>query len=123
METSRKFIANQNLGKAWLILADNEIIGYVMLTFVFSFEYGGKIAFIDELFLSEQTRGKRIGKQTLEFLKSESDWLGLKLLYLEVESHNKKAENLYLSAGFETHHRLLMRYKILATATKKSNKN
>ena len=118
-----EFTANKNLGKAWLIVTDKEIVGYVLLTFVFSFEYGGTVAFIDELYLSEGARGKGIGKQTLDFLKSESDLLRLKLLYLEVESHNKKAENLYLSAGFEMHHRRLMRYKIPASNNQQHNEH
>ena len=34
----KEFIANENLGKAWLILNQNEIVGYVILTFIFRFE-------------------------------------------------------------------------------------
>jgi hypothetical protein len=45
----KEFISNENLGKAWLIFNDNEIIGYTILTFVFSFEYKGKIAFLERL--------------------------------------------------------------------------
>jgi ribosomal protein S18 acetylase RimI-like enzyme len=115
-ETSRKlfsdFILNENLGKAWLIYDENEIVGYVILTFVFSFEYGGKIAFIDELYLSEKARGKRIGKAAIEFLKEEAARLSLELLYLEVEHHNSNAQKLYLSAGFGLHNRKIMKYKI-----------
>lgn len=106
-----EFIENQNLGKAWLILLGNEIIGFVILTFVFSFEYGGKIAFIDELYLSENARGKGIGKQTMAFIDTESRKMDLKLLYLEVDEYNVNAKKLYLSAGFEFHHRLIMKHK------------
>lgn len=109
-----EFIDNENLGKAWLILDENEPVGYVILTFVFSFEYGGKIAFIDELYLSENGRGKGIGTQTIAFIKAESPKLSLKLLYLEVEHHNSGAQKLYLAAGFEIHNRKIMRYPIQA---------
>lgn len=38
IETSKKlfhqFLENENLGKAWLILNENDIVGYVILTFV-----------------------------------------------------------------------------------------
>ena len=54
----KEFIDDKNLGKAWLILSDNEIVGYVILTFIFSFEYQGKIAFLDELYLK-----KHVGKE------------------------------------------------------------
>lgn len=108
----QEFIHNENLGKAWLILEDKEIVGYVILTFIFSFEYGGKIAFIDELYLKESARGKGIGNETIEFIKSESTKLSLKLLYLEVENHNEKAQKLYLAHDFAIHNRKLLKYKI-----------
>ena len=107
-----EFIKHENLGKSWLIVSDNELIGYIILTFVFSFEYHGKIAFLDELYLTEKVRGKGIGGKTLEFIQSESHKLSLKLIYLEVEKHNEKAQKLYLTQGFELHNRKLMKYRI-----------
>jgi ribosomal protein S18 acetylase RimI-like enzyme len=106
-----EFISNKNLGKAWLILSDNEIVGYLILTFVFSFEYQGKIAFLDELYVTEKARGKGIGSKAIGFIKDESHKLSLKLIYLEVEPHNKKAQNLYIANGFEMHNRKIMRLK------------
>jgi ribosomal protein S18 acetylase RimI-like enzyme len=107
-----EFISNKNLGKAWLIVSDNEIVGYIILTFVFSFEYQGRIAFLDELYVTEKARGKGIGSEAIAFIKTESHKLSLKLIYLEVEPHNKKAQKLYLANGFELHKRQLMQYKI-----------
>ena len=108
----QEFISNENLGKSWLIVSDTEIVGYIILTFVFSFEYQGKIAFLDELYLTEETRGKGIGSKALEFILNESPKLSLKLVYLEVEQHNEKAQKLYLAHDFEVHNRKLMKYKI-----------
>jgi ribosomal protein S18 acetylase RimI-like enzyme len=107
-----EFISNKNLGKAWLIVSDNEIVGYIILTFVFSFEYQGRIAFLDELYVTEKARGKGIGNEAIAFIKTKSHELSLKLVYLEVEPHNKKAQKLYLANGFESHKRQLMQYKI-----------
>ena len=106
-----EFITDENLGKAWLILSDNEIVGYVILTFIFSFEYQGKIAFLDELYLSEKARGKGIGSQAVAFIIAESKKLSLKLIYLEIENHNQNAQKLYIASGFELHNRRLMAYK------------
>lgn len=116
LEISRKlfkeFVANESLGKAWLIYNNNEIVGYVILTFIFSFEFQGKIAFLDELYISQNSRGKGIGKQTINFIKAEIHKLSLKLILLEVEPHNLNAQKLYISNDFEMHSRLLMKYKI-----------
>ena len=107
----QEFISNENLGKAWLIFSDNEIIGYVILTFIFSFEYQGKIAFLDELYLNENARGKGIGSQAIQFVVEESKKLALQLIYLEIENHNQNAQKLYIASGFELHNRKLMAYK------------
>lgn len=107
----KEFLANENLGNAWLILSDNEIIGYVILTYIFSFEYQGKIAFLDELYLTEKARGKGVGSKTIAFVLEESKKQALKLIYLEIENHNQNAQKLYLASGFELHNRKLMAYK------------
>jgi ribosomal protein S18 acetylase RimI-like enzyme len=116
IEVSKKlfqeFISNENLGKSWLILSDNTVVGYLILTFVFSFEYKGKIAFLDELYLTAAARGKGIGSKAIEFIQNEAHKAALKLIYLEVELHNEKAQKLYLASGFESHNRQLMKYKI-----------
>lgn len=108
----QEFISNENLGKSWLMYSENEIVGYIILTFIFSFEYGGKIAFVDELFIKEIARGKGFGKETIQFIQSEVPKLSLKLLYLEVEPHNENAQKLYLAHDFELHNRKLMKYKV-----------
>ena len=116
LEISKKlfkdFIADENLGKAYLICVDNEIVGYTIITYVFSFEYKGKIAFIDELYVKDSFRGKGIGSETIEYIKNECHKLKLKLIYLEVENHNLKAQKLYIANDFEFHNRKIMKYKI-----------
>lgn len=108
----QEFISNEHLGKSWLICSENEIVGYIILTYIFSFEYGGKIAFLDELFIKETARGKGFGKEAIQFIQGEVPKLSLKLLYLEVEPHNENAQKLYLAHDFELHNRKLMKYKV-----------
>lgn len=106
-----EFTENESLGKGWQLLSDGQPVGYVILTFVFSFEYAGCIAFVDELFITEAFRGKGLAKQALDFIKEEAKTLSIKVLYLEIEPHNETARKLYLSKGFAPHKRGLMRYK------------
>jgi len=103
-----QFISDGNLGRSWLIEQDGHVVGYVILTFIFSFEFAGRIAFIDELYIVEKARGKGIGRQTIDFIQNEAMNLDLKLLYLEVEPHNSNAKKLYFGKGFEEHKRQLM---------------
>ncbi|GEC79770.1 GNAT family N-acetyltransferase [Flavobacterium aquatile] len=108
----QEFISDEKLGKTWLIYDDSQVIGYVILTFIFSFEYKGRIAFIDELYLKDVARGKGIGAKTLEFIKEQITKLSLKLLYLEVEHHNENAQRLYIANDFVIHNRKLLKYKV-----------
>jgi ribosomal protein S18 acetylase RimI-like enzyme len=116
VEVSKKlfeeFIANENLGKSWLIFSDNEIVGYVIITFVFSFEYKGKIAFLDELYVKENARGRGIGNKTIQFIKKETKKLNIKIIYLEVEKHNHSAQKLYIANDFVIHNRKIMKYSV-----------
>jgi ribosomal protein S18 acetylase RimI-like enzyme len=106
------FIANPNLGKAWLIYNDEEVIGYVILTFIFSFEYKGILAFLDELYIKKEHQGKGFGKQAVQFVQKESSQLNVKMLYLEVEQHNENAQKLYLAHDFEVHNRKILKHKL-----------
>lgn len=107
-----EFIGNESLGKCWLIEKEGETAGYVILTYIFSFEFGGRLAFVDELYIKEAFRGQGTGKNAIGFIQSEAKKTGLKLLYLEVEHHNSNARKLYIDKGFESHKRQLLYYKI-----------
>jgi diamine N-acetyltransferase len=102
------FIYGEHLGRIWLIENNGEIIGYVVLTFCFSFEFKGRTAFVDELFLKESFRGKGIGGMVLDFIDEHAKELGLAALHLEVERHNEKGKKLYVNKGFKEHERALM---------------
>lgn len=108
----KAFINNEQLGRIWLIYSNEEVVGYVMLNFLFSFEFQGRIAFMDELYLKESARGKGLGQQAVQFIKEQAKLLGVKLIYLEVENHNEKAQKLYLANDFVTHHRKLLKHKL-----------
>ncbi len=104
-----EFLENENLGKCWLIYNYVDIVGYAIITYVFSFEYKGKIAFFEELFINKSARGKGIGKLAIDFVKDEAEKSNLKMLYLEVENHNKIAQKLYKANGFKIHNRQILK--------------
>jgi RimJ/RimL family protein N-acetyltransferase len=113
IETSKKlfttFIKDKKLGQCWLISDDKTIVGYVILTYVFSFEHQGQIAFLDELFITKSARGKGIAKNTLGFIRNYAFQKNLRIIYLEIEPHNEAAKNLYLKNDFILHNRALMK--------------
>ena len=106
------FIVNKNLGQAYLVYNKEIIVGYVIMTFVFSFEYKGTLAFIDELYIKETARKQGIGTKTIDFLKQEAKNSNVKIMYLEVENHNQNAQKLYIAHDFEFHDRKIMKFVI-----------
>ncbi len=103
-----ELIKNKSLGRIWLVKDDGVPIGYIILTFGFSMEYGGSDAFIDEFFLVEAYRGKGIGDQMMAYLLEQCQILKIKAIHLEVERHNKRGARLYLKNGFELNDRQLL---------------
>ena len=86
------------------------MVGYVVLTFGFSFEYKGQDAFIDELFVKTEYLNQGIGNITMEYLKEQAKEIGINAIHLEVEKHNRKGSKLYINNGFRTSDRILMTY-------------
>lgn len=102
------FLANPALGRAWLFRDGGAAVGYFVLTLGWSLEYGGRDAFVDELFVSPSHRGRGLGRRALEVIDEACRELGVRALHLEVEKENVPAEELYRQRGFEDHNRRLM---------------
>ncbi|MEW6495884.1 MAG: GNAT family N-acetyltransferase [Cyanobacteriota bacterium] len=102
------FLNDDSLGRVWLIQASGEAIGYIILTFGYSFEFLGRDAFIDELYIRESHRGQGAGTTALQFVEEVCPSLGVQALHLEVDRINTNAQYLYRKMGFADHDRYLM---------------
>ncbi len=103
-----KFLKDGNFGYCFKIIFEGKIAGYFILARYFSFEFGGEILFLDELFIKPEFQGKSLGKKALEFVKDFSAEHNFKVVLLEIENHNEKAKKLYEHYGFQNHKRSLM---------------
>jgi ribosomal protein S18 acetylase RimI-like enzyme len=103
-----EFLAEVTSGRAWLIFEGENLAGYVILTLGYSFEYRGREAFIDELYLDERFRGRGIGRRTMEFVEEEARKLGVNAIHLEATPGNDAAVALYRRVGFVDHERWLL---------------
>jgi ribosomal protein S18 acetylase RimI-like enzyme len=93
-------IANESLGRIWIIEVAQQAVGYAALTFVHSIEFGGRCAFVDELYVAPEHRGHGVGRRTLEMIVEESRRLNVRTLLLEVSPENERARRLYELVGF-----------------------
>jgi ribosomal protein S18 acetylase RimI-like enzyme len=103
-----RFVRHSTYGKAWLIVCDEKYVGYVVLTVSFSFEYRGYDAFIDELYIAKEYRGRGIGRQAMEFIEVAAAELGVNAIHLEVTHGNDPAIGLYRRVGYAGNQRHLM---------------
>jgi ribosomal protein S18 acetylase RimI-like enzyme len=103
-----QLLGDARLGRVYLISAGGEAAGYLVLTFGFSLEFKGRDAFVDELFLRAEFRGRGFGKRALAFAEEACRAEGIGALHLEVERANTSAQELYRRAGFKDHDRYLL---------------
>ncbi len=107
-----EMLGDESLGRIWMISVDGELAGYAVLVFTACLEFGGRVGYLDELYLRKDHRGKGIGSEVIAFLKQLCIDQGLAALRLEVERHNTAAREFYLKAGFRKHERDLLTLEI-----------
>ena len=98
-QTVSELRKNPNKGKIVVFAKENLIIGYSILIFYWSNEYGGEVLHIDELYVKPEHRGHGVSTKFFRsLLRSEH---GAVALQLEVTPSNKKALNYYKRLGFK----------------------
>jgi len=96
-------LRDAQFGRVWLILDGASPVGYIVLCFGYSLEWLGRDAFVDELYLQEQYRGRGWGRKTMAFVENAARVEGIHTLHLEVVRQNAKALELYRRLGFREH--------------------
>lgn len=104
----KHLLRDESLGRVWLIEESTHLLGYFVVTFVFSLEFHGEVAVLDELHINAAHRGRGIGKSVLAFVHEFCAMQGIKAIRLEVEHANIQAQGLYKKSGFKEHTRYLM---------------
>ncbi len=107
-----ELLSDDSLGLVWLIMEDQQAAGYLIVTLGFSMEYGGRDAFIDDLFVQPTSRGKGLGTMALAKARAACVELGVRAVHLEVERSNKIARALYRRAGFVDNDRQLLSLRL-----------
>ena len=103
-----ELLADGRLGRVWVIARDGGDVGYMVVAFGFSLEFGGRDAFLDELYVREGQRGGGIGRRAIETALEACREDGIHALHLEVERKNEAAQGFYRRLGFREHDRFLM---------------
>ncbi len=107
-ESLNLLLENPAYGKLWIIRESEAVAGYTFLGFGFSFEFKGRDAFVDELFVLPAFQGQGIGGKAIDFVIAQAKRSGVRALHLEAEHHNERGLRLYRSKGFRDHKRFLL---------------
>ena len=104
----RELVATPALGGILILTVDGALAGYAIVTFGWDLEFGGRDAFLTELFVVEERRRQGVGRQGLAAAQAFARAGGAHALHLLVRHENQPARALYDKSGFATQPRLIM---------------
>ena len=103
-----QILGNSAFGIIYIMTLDADLCGYVVLTFGFSLEFGGRTALVDELYVREEFRGRGVGRAALVQVDETCRLQSIPAVRLEVDMANTMALELYRRAGYVAHDRYLL---------------
>lgn len=101
--TFEETVGGSPLARGWLIRdgQSGRAVGYMLASLTWSNEFGGRVAWLEELYLRPETRGQGLGRRVLETviaeLKERDRVAGFRL---EVAPANEEVGILYEKMGF-----------------------
>lgn len=108
MRALKTLFEDPSLARVYLTVEDGQVLGYVVLAFGFSFEFDGRDAMIDELYVREDARGRGLGTAMLTWVEGVCRAEDVRALHLEVDDANERGHRLYRRLGYQDHDRHLL---------------
>ena len=113
-EAFAALLADQRLGRVWLIRTGSQDVGYVVVTLVFGMEYGGLMAVVDDFYVQPASRNAGLGTAALAEVRETCAGLGVRAMSVEVGADNAAAQAVYRRTGFVSVDRTLMSLRLAA---------
>lgn len=108
-------LRDPSIGRVWLIRLGREDVGYVILTFGYDIEFGGRQGTVTDLYIVEDHRRLGLGSKTFRFLEAACTEFFLEALELQVERKNVSAQAFYRKLGFEPVDRIPLSKRLIST--------
>ena len=102
------------LGRAWIATVGGMPAGYLLAVFVFSLEFQGLTAEIDELFVVQRHRSLGLGGKLLDSAEAHFRAAGCTHVALQIGRDNEAARAFYQRRGFAGRHGFELVSKVLA---------
>lgn len=94
----REFLGDSPYGDAFIFENDGKTVGYGILAYTYSQEAGGRVVWIEEIYIKPEYRGGGFGSVFVNYVLNN---IPAKRYRLETEPENEKAAALYRRLGFE----------------------
>lgn len=101
-------LADPSIGDVWIVEGE-VIVGYLVITWGWGIESGGKEALIDEIYVAPSHRGQGLASSLVEISLERARALETKAVFLETESDNPQSRLLYERLGFKVESSVWMR--------------
>jgi GNAT superfamily N-acetyltransferase len=88
------------LGRFLVASERGRIVGFAALSFLWTLEHAGRAAWLDELYVLPDRRGRGIGRALLEAAYELATSIGARALDLEIERGHERVAQLYEREGF-----------------------
>lgn len=93
-----EFTGGTPFGDAFIFEEKGEVIGYGVLAYTYSQEAGGKVVWLEEIYVCPAYRGNGRGSDFIDFVLEK---IPAARYRLETEPDNEDAARLYIRKGFE----------------------
>ncbi|SLN42066.1 Acetyltransferase (GNAT) family protein [Roseivivax jejudonensis] len=87
-------------GAVWLVGPRKAPVGYIVITFGWSVEFGGLDAIVDEIYIRAAVRGRGMGSDALEGIAKALRDAGVRALHLEASREDSRLAAFYERARF-----------------------
>jgi GNAT superfamily N-acetyltransferase len=101
-------LKSPSTGGAWLIMKCGKPVGYLILTFAFDLEFGGRQAILNDLYIEAPHRRIGLGTLALAQIEDFCRSSGVRAIELHVTIKNASVLEFYRGAGFKEYNRIPM---------------
>ena len=96
-----EIVSGSPYAAGYLLEADGKPVGIALTATTYSRESGGKVLWLEELYILEEYRSRGLGREFFAFAERLAREGGYARIRLEVEEENVRARSLYERLGYD----------------------